>query len=88
MSIQTTYDISRADAIERIMLVVKLIQAKDYRELEWISFEPHENIQQFVDAEQNYDVAHIQKWTNRMLEDTMDMPFFRHSMFENYRVGS
>jgi len=40
-----------------------------------------------VDDGINFDLDNIEKWTDTMLGDKLDEPFFRFSMFENYLVG-
>lgn len=84
MSIQSTEDITREFAIERICKVVILITDRNYLELENISFEPDEDIRAFVDNEPVIDLFNIHNWTNSMLVDLMDRPFYRKSMFDNY----
>lgn len=86
MSIKTTLDIKREDAIERINKITALILCKNYREIEELSYEPYYHVQHFVDSGVTYDISNIEKWTNRMLEDVMDRPFYRYSMFDNYYV--
>jgi hypothetical protein len=85
MGIRSTKRISRAEAIERIKGINRLAETKDYRQIERSSHEDHdeEDIVKFVDS---YKHLCIDKWTNRMLGDKMDEPFFRYSMFENYLV--
>lgn len=34
-----------------------------------------------------YSREHLEKWTDNMLSDKVDEPFFRHSIFDNYWVG-
>lgn len=86
MGIQSTQNIVRSQAKYRILQVINLIKTKNYKELEHISFEPDVNLQEFVDSWDGKDITHIDTWTDKMLEEMMDEPFFRYSMFENYLI--
>lgn len=86
MGIKSTVYIKRKEAIDRITEVTLLIFTKNYRKLEQTSFEPHENIQEFVDNWKIINVDNLEKWTDSMLGDYMDNPFFRRSMFDNYLI--
>lgn len=85
MGIQSTRDISRQDAIDRIEKIINLVKNKNYREIENVSNETDYNVQSFVDKVIIDD--NIDNWTNKMLEDVIDCPFFRYSMFDNYNVN-
>jgi hypothetical protein len=86
MSIQTTVRLGRQAAIERIRAVVELVTEKNYIGLQRVTYEDGEGLQRFVDAGIDFEPANIEKWTNVMLEDKLDEPFFRRSMFDNYIV--
>lgn len=86
MGIQSTRYIKREEAIERIIEVTILIFRKNYRKLEQVSFEPDKNIKEFIDNWEPIDIRNIDSWTNEMLADYMDNPFFRRSMFDNYLI--
>lgn len=86
MGIQSTQNISRHKAIARIIRIYMAIESKDYRELEVMSFEPDYDIQEFVDGGIKIDISNIEKWTDTMIADKMDEPFFRYSMFDNYLI--
>lgn len=87
MSIQSTRVITRNNAIRRICEINLLAGLKDYRGIESATYEPDYAIKEFVD---NYngilDVVNWVNWTNYMLAEQMDDPFYRFSIFENYRV--
>jgi hypothetical protein len=34
----------------------------------------------------NTNEGELSKWTDKMLEDKMDEPFYRFSMFDNYLI--
>ena len=85
MGIQTTRNITRIEAIARIKSVYKCVVEHDYRELVLISSENHTE-QTFVDAGLDFDVKYIEKWSDRMLEDKMNQPYFRRSEFDNYFI--
>jgi hypothetical protein len=86
MSIKSTSTITRDSAIARIKIVVQCIESKNYRFLEEHSFEDNYNTQKFIDQGTKVDISHIDNWSRRMLEETMDCPFYRNSMFDNYFV--
>ena len=89
MGIQSTRYITRQDAIDRIVCVASLIIIKDYLELEGITFEEgndYYTLSEFVENWEPINLIEVYKWTDEMLEDYMDNPFFRHSMFNNYFV--
>jgi len=87
MSIQTTEYITREDAIARIAKVIRLIDKKDFLGVKECSYESGENLREFVeDFPYLFDPAELTGWTNEMLEEYMDMPFIRCSMFANYLI--
>jgi len=85
MGIQSTVHITRKEAIARINKIYNLAYENDYWMIEQITFEPNHDIRQFVD-ECNGLPLYVHQWTTQMLEDTVDRPFFRWSMFNNYIV--
>lgn len=84
MGIKSTMTISRDAAICRIETIQELILLKDYRGLESTTTETSHSISVFID--EGIVPADFSKWTNKMLEDQMDKPYYRHSMFDNYHV--
>lgn len=87
MGIRSTQRITRNEAIERICLIQGLVSSKNYIGLEKESFEPDLKPRDFVDDFTDHvDCSMIRSYTNDMLEEYMDMPFFRYSMFDNYIV--
>lgn len=86
MSIQSTKDVTRNWATERIRLIYDLASRKEYRDLEMVSFETDCDLQSFVDSFIPFDISIIEKWTNKMIERKLDEPFFRESIFDNYFV--
>lgn len=87
MSIQSTVEIGRMAAENRIMKIVLLSIKESYRSIELASFENDIDIRNFpFDYVEQLDVANLSEWTDSMVEDAMDYPFIRLSMFENYRV--
>ncbi len=87
MGIQSTQNMKREHAISRIIKIVTLLKQRDYREIESITQEHDENLANFVDNWKWIDIDNIEKWTNEMLSNYMDKPFFRQSMFDNYIVN-
>ena len=88
MGIKSTVRILRNDAIERIKEVDYLIFKKKYRDLEECTSEHDYDIRNYVDRYNvNYSDVDLTQWTDTMLEDKMDEPFYRYSMFNNYLIG-
>ena len=88
MGIKSTVRILRNDAIERIKNVDYLILKKRYRDLEECTSEHDYDIRNYVDSYNvNYSDVDLTQWTDTMLEDKMDEPFYRYSMFNNYLIG-
>ena len=85
MSIQSTKTVTREWAIWRIRHVMEQKKDSNYRVIENITYEPYGNIREFV-ASPVPDIEDIEKWTNGMLEELIDEPFFRESLFDNYDV--
>lgn len=88
MSAQTTTTWPRQWAIDRIREIGQLVLDKDYRAIvrhsnEW---EHVGDIRNFVDRGLDFDLATLDKWSNSMLEEVMDLPFFRKSSLDNYSI--
>jgi len=89
MGIQSTKYITREDAINRIAYIASLLITKNYEELKSSSFEDGDGCYSLSDFVENWepsDVENLENWTDEMLEDYMDNPFFRYSMFDNYLI--
>lgn len=90
MGIQSTQDITRASCIERIMKVDYLLFHKKYRKLEQMTSEYDEKVEDFVNTARplmlDCQDLDLEDWTDTMLEDKMDEPFYRFSMFDNYLI--
>jgi len=85
MSIKSTKEVTRDWAIQRIELIYDICNRQEYRELEAISYESDYSIQDFI-YQNHFYISGIDSWTNNMLEDKLDEPFFRESIFDNYAV--
>ena len=70
------------------MEIASIVLTKDYRVMEYSTNEHDEDLESFVDRGLDFTLSSISKWTDRMLEDKMDEPFYRYSIFENYLVGA
>lgn len=88
MGIKSTQTIDRLTAIRRIKEINELAINHQYAAIEKLSWERDENIASFVDNHEPIQAEFIDNWTDKMLEDVMDKPFFRFSMFDNYTVYS
>lgn len=86
MSIQSTQNITRERAIERIREVSECCNNHNYTHLSGISFETDADIINFINNGPWYDLTHIDKFTDHMIEDILDDPFYRFSLFENYTI--
>ena len=85
MSIKSTKEVTRDWAIERIKLIYDICNRQEYRELEAVSREGDYSIQEVIYRNHFY-ISSIDSWTNTMLEDKLDEPFFRESIFDNYII--
>lgn len=86
MSIQSTQYITREQAIDRIKKIQGFKDAWNFRAIERVTFEPELDVIDFISEKCLY-LAHIENWTDGMLGDQMDCPFYRRSMFDNYLIG-
>lgn len=88
MGIQSTREVSRQHAIERIVMISDLILTKKYRLLEKETNEPDYSLQKFVDGYTQETLTEdvLAEWTDTMIERKIDEPFFRWSLFDNYHV--
>ena len=86
MGIKSTQNITRVHAISRIIEIATLIKEENYLAIEEASFETEVNLQKFINNWTSIDLSNIDNWTNKMLEDYMDNPFFRHSLFDNHLI--
>jgi len=86
MGIKSTQYISRERAIERIIDIITAARNDDYKYIDHHSSEYNYDIRDYVSVLKNIDIMNIDKWTDMMVEDTMDYPFIRYSMFDNYLV--
>ena len=94
MGIRSTRTVSREYAINRIKTIDRLLRSHECSELNRRCFEPEENV---VVAVRGYiadvnegivDLMHLDKWTDEMLGDFLDRPWFRQSMFDNHLVSN
>lgn len=83
MGIQSTQEISRSDAIQRITEIQRMVAARNYQGIVEASFEPDGDVVEFA---KSAVIQNTERWSDTMLEDLLDKPFFRKSMFDNYRV--
>lgn len=91
MGIRSTQDISRTVATKRIHEVATIISSKHYKNLESAGFEDCPPSSVIDDPEElalakRILEADLDSWTNKMIEDVLDRPFYRSSMFENYLI--
>lgn len=84
MSIQTTIHIPRAQALARITEVSNYLDEKNYRAIGENAFETY-RLDDFFEME-SFGDENLDNWTNEMLENVMDRPYYRYSLFENYYV--
>ena len=87
MSIQSTVEIPRFLAISRIAEIDELANQRDYYKIVMLSHEPDYDVKLFMeDSAAERTENDLSKFSNKMLEDIMDTPFYRFSMFENYNI--
>lgn len=99
MGIKSTQFISRRDTIGRISEQVNYLIKGNYYKLQQRSFEDNplngsmikyleDEILKISNTRVLSEVlTNINHLTNEMLEDIMDLPFIRYSMFENYIIN-
>lgn len=85
-----TKRIKRSEAIQRICQVYLLIQESEFQTLEKESYEPDLEILDCLDYVENSReliyMEFVTKWSNSMLQNVMDLPFFRYKHDDNYIV--
>ena len=86
MGIKSTQYIHRRDAIHRIKVICNCVDTKNYKLLEDICLESDENVESFVDNCDTSFFVGIYNYSDSMLENIIDKPFFRFSMFDNYFI--
>ena len=84
MGIQSTQYIIRERAIKRIRFIDSCVNYEDYRGLEEEAYGPDNSVRDFIQGVRVNGA--IEQWTNTMLADKMDEPFYRYSMFDNYII--
>lgn len=84
MGIKSTRTISRESAISRIIYINGLMSAKLYKQLEESTSEDDYTITPSLVDGRVMNLCNIDDWTDQMVEDKIDEPFFRFSMFDNY----
>jgi len=93
MGIKSTSYIDRQSAIERISKMLELIKIKHYREIEENTFEDSSSSIENILNDKEVEISNtkilnmnLKYCTNQQLEDILDKPFYRFSMFENYFI--
>ena len=92
MGIKSTRYVSRDLAIGRIKEIDYLLFHKRYLDIESITSEHDYKADKFIhtraallDSGEELDIT---QWTDDMLTDKLDEPFYRYSMFESYLIES
>lgn len=91
MGIQNTLDITLEDAIARIRKIATLITNQHYRDLQAASFEDAAaaSVIDCPDAQalaKKVLNAELLTWTDKMITEVLERPFYRFSYFENYLI--
>lgn len=92
MGIESTHYVTREWAIARLLAVYDVVKDKHYRRLEEITFEDEfyretEQMVKFFKETECFCEDDLRKWTDKMLEELIDQPYFRKSMLDNYIIG-
>lgn len=97
MGIESTRDINRTDAIDRIKYIINLIEETNWVELYNIAEDEDGNfkdefVNEYNDLYKDYIYNNnifksLDKWPNKYLEDFMDKMGVRYSIFENYMIS-
>ena len=98
MGIETTREINKQYAIDRITYVINLIEETDWVELYNIAEDEDGNfkedfVNEYKEIHKDYIYNNnifksLDKWPNKYLEDFMDKMGVRYSIFENYSIGN
>jgi hypothetical protein len=86
MSIKTTRYITREQAIARIKYILYLNNVNARELILKNSYECDltlENIKEYIEY---FPSKYVKELSNKALEELMDTPFIRYSMFENYII--
>lgn len=96
MGIKSTKYITRGVAESRISQIVYLTKSEDYSELKRICDNDEDWFKENYISEYKFKLntiaeclkifGKLSNWTNSNLEQVMDMPGFRFSMFDNYLI--
>ena len=89
MGIKSTCYLERSVIIERIVEIDEYLINKMFRKIENTTFENDYNLEQFVKNKEpvNATIESLEQWTDTMLTDKLDEPFYRFSMLDNYLVA-
>jgi hypothetical protein len=87
MLFKNTKQIKKDDAIDRIFLISQLKIWKNYREIKNITAE-YGSVEKFINDTDDFIISKLElyDWTVRMLENQINQPFYRLSLFENYII--
>jgi len=80
MGIQSTRTVSREWALNRVELISTLAVECNFREIQSRSYEDGLDIRSVKPTDP------FVNFTNDMLSEVLDLPFYRESLFENYLV--
>lgn len=97
MGIESTINITRERAIERISYIMKKINDSDWVDLYDLIYDfedpdfTDELVNEYNEIDKEYNKINkvfesIDKWPNKILEDFMDKRGIRFSIFENYTI--
>jgi hypothetical protein len=92
MGIQSTQDVTREQVIRRLKEVAPVIISRDYRELESLGGSEDRSVEGMINDDDEQVLARrimredLLMWTDSMLENVMDSPFYRFSLFDNYLI--
>lgn len=88
MGIKSTCYLDRSVIIDRIIKIDKYLANKMFRKIEDTTCESDNNLELFVKNETPLNTTKelLEQWTDTMLTDKLDEPFYRFSMFDNYLV--
>lgn len=86
MGIRSTRYLDRSVAENRILEIDALLANKMFKDLDGATYEYDYNLEDFVKTNEPLFITReaIDHWTDTMIEDQLDKPFYRFSMFDNY----
>jgi len=86
MSLYSTHTVTRKHAINRIKSIQHAVLNRDHQNLDKSCFEADYTVYSFVNEHILPDISDIDTWTNDTIQELLNQPFYRETMFDNYII--